>query len=57
LQRVTCAPQEEDTVRRSRPEDGYRLRLTPECLRIKVGHRPVIHGPQPRRPSDGRAGV
>jgi hypothetical protein len=24
-------------------EDGYRLGLTPECLRIRVDHRSVIH--------------
>jgi hypothetical protein len=40
---VTCSPQEEDTGRLSRPEDGYRLRLTPKCLRINVDHRSVIH--------------
>jgi hypothetical protein len=29
---VTCTPQEEDTVYRSRLFDGYQLRLTPKCL-------------------------
>ena len=49
---VACSPQEEDTVHLSRPEDGYRLWLTPKCLRINVGHRPVIHRLHPSLPTE-----
>jgi hypothetical protein len=40
---ATYSLQEEDTGHLSRPEDGYRLRLTPKCLGINVDHRSVIH--------------
>ena len=33
---ATYAPRMEDTSRPSRPEDGYGLRLTPECLWIMI---------------------
>jgi len=33
-------------------EDGYRLRLTPDCLRINVDHRPVIHRLQLSLPTE-----
>ena len=32
-------------------EDGYQLRLTPNCLRINVDHRPVIHRLQQSLPA------
>jgi hypothetical protein len=40
---VTYSLQEEDAGHLSRPEDGYRLELTPKCLGINVDHRSVIH--------------
>jgi hypothetical protein len=33
-------------------EDGYQLRLTPNCLRINVDHRPVIHRLQQGLPTE-----
>ncbi len=40
---ATYSLQEEDTGHLSRPENGYRLGLTPKCLGINVDHRSVIH--------------
>jgi len=49
-QSATYASQEEDTFDQSRPEDGYWLGLTPECLMNNASHRPVIHRLHPSLP-------
>lgn len=40
---ATYNPQEEDTIHRSTLMSGYRLRLTPNCLKERFSHRPTIH--------------
>jgi hypothetical protein len=40
---ATCAPREEDTVGRSRPETATGLGLPPGVLRLMMAHRPAIH--------------
>ena len=42
-QTATCAPREEDTLRRSRPGGRLPARACPRIAVGNVGHRPVVH--------------